>query len=230
MRAQRARRAEMARKRSEAGRLMVAVAGLVAFVACLTAFAAIAEGARQPAIPPVDTSSTTLLHDLTSPGLDTLMTGITGLGSTPVLAVLASLAVVLVAVRGHRAQALFVAIALVASLVLNHALKLLFGRPRPALDWAEARPDHAFPSGHAMNAFVLYVALALIAWHFWGRRAGIAAMALSLVVVMAVGASRVYLGVHWLTDVVGGFLAGAMLLLVLAAVFAGAGLVSRKGS
>lgn len=209
---------------------MLVVGGLVAFAACLVAFAALSEVIRQPGIPAIDTSSTTVLHDLASPSLDTLMSGVTGLGSTLVLAALAGLATLILAVRGHRAQALFVTVTLVASLVLNHALKLLFGRPRPALDWAEVRPEHAFPSGHAMNSLVLYVALALIAWQLWGRRAGIAAMALSLVLAMAIGASRVYLGVHWLTDVVGGFLAGTLLLLVLAAVFAGAGLASRKGS
>ena len=208
---------------------MPAVAALVAIMACLVAFVAIADIALGPAIPPVDTGATTFLHELSSPGLDTLIAGVTGLGSTLVLAALAGVAVVHLALRDHRGQALFVAIALTASLLLNHVLKLHYGRPRPALDWAEARPDHAFPSGHAMNSFVLYVALALIAWQLRGRRAGIAAMALALVAVVAVGTTRVYLGAHWLTDVVGGFLAGAILILVLAAVFAGAAMLRRTG-
>jgi undecaprenyl-diphosphatase len=101
-------------------------------------------------------------------------------------------------------------------------MKVLLQRPRPALPWATVLPDYSFPSGHTMNAFVFYCALALIAWSIAGRRVGLAAIATAVLMAFGVGVSRIYLGYHYLTDVVGGVLAGIAWLLV-----AGAALRAR---
>ena len=194
----------------------------VAFVVTLVAFVAIAEVARQPGIPPLDAWGTARLHELANPSLDLLMSAVTSLGSTLVLASVAGLAIVLLLAGGRGVPAAFVAVALVGSLVLNDGLKLVYQRARPAFDWAEHRPEYSFPSGHAMNAFVLYVAIGLVVWWLWGRRAGVAAMALAVALAVAVASSRVYLGVHWLTDVIGGVVAGILWLLVAGAAFAAA--------
>jgi undecaprenyl-diphosphatase len=196
---------------------------LVALIACLLIFTAIAVVALGPAVPVLDQSATSQLRELASPALDVLVRGITGLGSTAVLTTSVSLIVVMLAARGHGAEALFAAIALVGTLALNETLKWLFERSRPALDWAEVAIGFGFPSGHAMNSTVVFGALALIAWRLWGSRAGAGALTLSLALVVLVGSSRIYLGVHWTTDVLGGFFAGALWLLVLAGTFALAG-------
>jgi undecaprenyl-diphosphatase len=70
-----------------------------------------------------------------------------------------------------------------------------------------------------MNAFVFYVALALIAWSVFGRRVGLIAVAVAVAVALGVGVSRIYLGYHYLTDVVGGLVAGIAWLLVVGAAF-----------
>jgi undecaprenyl-diphosphatase len=65
-----------------------------------------------------------------------------------------------------------------------------------------------------MNAVVFYLALALIIWSIRGRRTGLVAMAVAITIALGVATSRIYLGYHYLTDVVGGLLAGIALLLV----------------
>jgi undecaprenyl-diphosphatase len=200
----------------------VAIMGAVAYLVCLVGVVVIGWLVGQPEIPPIDAASTSFLHGLASPSLDALMVAVTGLGSSVVLASIAGMAAVLLAVRRRRAEAVFVVLALVGTLVLNETLKLLVQRPRPGFDWSEVRPESSFPSGHAMNSFVTYVALALVIWRVAGRRVGIVALALAGILAVSIGISRIYLGAHWFTDVIGGYLAGALWLLFLVAAWAAA--------
>ena len=118
----------------------------------------------------------------------------------------------------------------VLPLTLNLALKEVAARPRPdaALALVE-ETGYAFPSGHAVFAAAFYGALIYLLSH-WGafsdrpalRRAIQALLALF---ILAVGASRVYLGAHWPSDVIGGFLFGA---LCLAALVAGQRMMQRR--
>jgi hypothetical protein len=66
--------------------------------------------------------------------------------------------------------------------------------------------------------FVVDLAIALVCWRLGGRRPGTVALALATVLIVGVGISRIYLGAHWLSDVLGGYLAGALWLLLLVAV------------
>ena len=120
----------------------------------------------------LDTAATPLLHGLASPGLDTLMQGITQLGSTPVVALVAAIALAVLLRSGYGRHALFLATALGGSILLNEILKIVIHRARPKLDWAIAPPEYSFPSGHSMNSLVFYLALALIVLSLRGRRAG----------------------------------------------------------
>jgi len=207
------------------------VVSVVAFAVCVLAFLALAGLARQPGIPAIDAWTTVSLHALASPELDAVMSFITGAGGTPFLATVAVVASVGLAARHRWAEALAIGFAFVGSLALNETLKGLVGRARPGFEWAVATAGPAFPSGHAMNSLVLYGVLAIVAWRLGGRRPSFAAVALATLVVTAIGASRVYLGAHWLTDVLGGALAGASWLIVVAAVVsvaAGRTFVSRS--
>jgi len=191
--------------------------GAIAFLVCLVGFGLIAWLVSQPGIPPIDTATTVFLHGLASPSLDALMDAAPFLGSSPVLAAVVGFAVVLLVVRRRRAEAVFVVVAFAGTLVLNDWLKLLFQRPRPGFDWAQAWPETGFPSGHSMNSFVVYVAIAMVVWRLRGRGVGTIALVPAIVLAVSVGISRIYLGAHWLSDVIGGFLAGALWLLVLVA-------------
>jgi undecaprenyl-diphosphatase len=198
--------------------------GALTFLVCLVGFVLIAWRVNQPGIPGIDTATTTFVHGLASPTLDAFMHAATFLGSSPVLAVVVGIAVVLLVAQRRREEAAFIVVAFVGSLILNDMLKQLVQRPRPGFDWAEVPPETSFPSGHSMNSFVVYVAIALVIWRVRGRRPGIVALVLAVVLVASVGISRIYLGAHWLSDVIGGYLAGALWLLVLAAAWT---LISR---
>lgn len=206
---------------------MVLVGGFAALFACLLILGAIAEDVHEQEASVLDALAGPLLHGLSNPTLDAVMRALTDLGSTLVVAPLVVVAVGLLVWRRHPREALFLAVSIVGSLALNQSLKLIFHRPRPQLAWAQVQPEYSFPSGHAMNSIVFYVAVALIVWALWGRRSGLISTVLAIGLALLIGTSRVYLGYHYFTDVVGGFLAGAAWLLIVSAAFGG-GLQLRR--
>jgi membrane-associated phospholipid phosphatase len=124
--------------------------------------------------------------------------------------------VLVFAVRRDWFRAGAVAIAALGGTLLNTVLKLIFHRGRP--EFATEFITHqswSFPSGHAMNSLVGYGFLAyLLLERTTDLRARIAILLVTTIVVGLVGFSRLYLGVHYLSDVIAGFLAGGIWLLV----------------
>jgi len=109
--------------------------------------------------------------------------------------------------RARRAGA-FYAFAAGGSAVLNEGLKLVFARPRPSLiDPVYTARGLSFPSGHSQASMTFALALLLALWRLEsrGRRAAVALLVFPLVI----GATRVYLGVHYPSDVLGGWALGA---------------------
>lgn len=104
---------------------------------------------------------------------------------------------------------LTLALALGVGEILLYALKLAFDRARPTADTVHDGFGASFPSGHAFTALVLYGLLAYLVWQITSNRwARTLAVILAAGSTLAVGVSRLYLGVHWLTDVLGGYAAG----------------------
>ncbi|MBJ7611079.1 MAG: phosphatase PAP2 family protein [Candidatus Dormibacteraeota bacterium] len=167
----------------------------------------------------VDTGAAQFLHGYASAPLDTAMMLASFLGSAYFVIPLLALVALLLLTRLRVAEAVFLSTAYAGSGALNYLLKLLFHRMRPSLPWSPGAPDFSFPSGHSMNSFTFYVGLAVVVWLVLGRRAGIAALAGGLLVVLLVGVSRVYLGYHYVSDVLGGYSAALLWLMVWAAAF-----------
>lgn len=136
---------------------------------------------------------------------------VTGLGGHTVLVLvtLASLAYLLMARK--RSAALLLLAAVVGGMLLSTLLKLGFERPRPDLVPHGARVYTAsFPSGHAMLSAATYLTLgALLARVEQRRRIKIFLLGLAVLLTVLVGTSRVYLGVHWPSDVLAGWCGGA---------------------
>jgi undecaprenyl-diphosphatase len=195
------------------------VVGFVGLVASLVVLGSLAEGVRAQEVFALDTWATPFLHSIASPGLDALMNGLTTMGSSLVLIPIFVVVVAALLLRRRYGAALFLSVASGGALVIDATMKVVFQRPRPKLDYAAVLPDYSFPSGHSMNGVVFYVALALIAWSVLGRRLGVILVVLASILAFWIGVSRIYLGYHYLTDVVGGFLAGIVWLLVVGAAF-----------
>lgn len=147
-----------------------------------------------------------------SPGLDAAVTAFTDLGGTIGMPVLVVLAVVAFTIRRRSWTPLaLVVIAASGSLLMTVAGKDLVGRARPPQSLAvppfETSPS--FPSGHTLNAVVLTgVVVYLLLGQLESARARVAVVVSGVVFAVAIGLSRVFLGHHWLTDVVAAFLLG----------------------
>lgn len=197
------------------------VLGFLAIGGCLVILGVLADGVRSQEADALDTIATPLVHQYASPTLDAFMNDVTALGSNEGLVVLFIVAAVaLVALRRPR-DALLLGVALGGSVALDGLMKAFFERPRPQLAWAHVPPDFSFPSGHSMDSVVFYFALALLVWQIAGRAPGLTAAVAALVLVLLIGLSRIYLGYHYFTDVLGGYIAGALWLVVVVSAFSG---------
>lgn len=113
------------------------------------------------------------------------------------------------AARGERRAALLWLLVGLSTALLQWQLKEIVGRPRPQLwPWLQQPSGAAWPSGHALSTATFFPLLAWQAARRWPAHAS-AAWATALALVAFVGVGRLYLGVHWPTDVLGGWLLGA---------------------
>jgi len=152
-----------------------------------------------------------------TPGLTTAAILITTVGSTAAMAVLAVVVGVVLWARGRPGDAAFLVLTTAAASLVFRSLKIVLDRPRPPIATrVVAETNESLPSGHATMSLVVIGALVVLSW------AGQAARTRTLIVLAAatwvglVGATRIYLGVHWFSDVVAGWAVGAAWLTVCA--------------
>jgi undecaprenyl-diphosphatase len=143
--------------------------------------------------------------------LKAAMIDITALGGTTVLTLITALTTGYLLSSRRTRTAIFLLVAVASGAMLSSLLKSLFSRPRPDLV-AHLVEVHSlsFPSGHAMNSAIVYLTLgALLARAETDRAARVFLMAAAIMLTLIIGVSRVYLGVHWPSDVVAGWCVGA---------------------
>lgn len=195
------------------------IVGFAALLVSLLVLGSIAEGVRAHQTFAIDTFATYRLHALATPGLNVVMNILTDIGSSLVIPPLFVIVLAWLLWTRRFGSALFLGVACGGSLAIDETMKLYFQRPRPGVPWAPLLTDYSFPSGHTMNAVAFYIALALVLWSVFGHRIGAVSMAVAVTLALGVGVSRIYLGYHFFTDVVGGILAGSSWLIVAGAAF-----------
>lgn len=136
---------------------------------------------------------------------------ITALGSFAVLFLVTTVTVVFLLMQKKIRMAILAFSAVASGAVLSSVLKFGFGRPRPELVSHQARVlSESFPSGHAMVSAVTYLTLgALIAQAEQPRLIKIYFMSLAVLLSFVIGITRIYLGVHWPSDVLAGWAMGS---------------------
>jgi undecaprenyl-diphosphatase len=191
--------------------LSVGLLGLFLLLGLFSLLALEANG-RQP--PGVDEQiyERLRLHREASPVVRGLFLRITDLGGLSFLTGLVLIVAALLAWRRRSGLALVWVLAVFLGLQLNSRAKGLFERARPSgIDAQIHEPSYSFPSGHSMEAMIAYgmlgyLSLVMLPPRRWVRFTAIAVVVL---LIVAIGFSRMYLSAHWFTDVLGGFTLGA---------------------
>ena len=157
-----------------------------------------------------------LAHQL--PSIATIFLWITSLGGIMGMRVLALAGAAYLWYRGHRRIAAGVLVVPIVANALFEGMKRLYARPRPLGAGGRVDSSYAFPSGHATMSAAVCCTLAYVLWReeIIGTRT---ALALSIIVPLLVGVSRLYLNVHWATDVLGGWSIGLLIAALSAALY-----------
>jgi undecaprenyl-diphosphatase len=145
-----------------------------------------------------------------SPTLNSVMLEITTLGTGTVVLMIVCVAALFLTLTKHKYSALLLTVATAGGLLLDMWLKYWFGRPRPhVFVWGTQAFGSSFPSGHAMSATIAYSTVAYLAARLhrrlWARWL---TMSLAMLVIFLICFSRVYLGVHYPSDVLAGVIVG----------------------
>lgn len=136
---------------------------------------------------------------------------VTGLGGIGILTLITLIAAGFLALQRKRHTAIYLILATGSGMLMSTLLKLVFARPRPDLvPHATIVYTNSFPSGHSMMSAVTFLTIgALLAGAQQGLRLKAYLLGIAALLTALVGVSRVYLGVHWPTDVLAGWTAGA---------------------
>ncbi len=181
----------------------------------LWGFGALADTLHDGKLFPFDLPILQAVHAMARGGLDKLFLLASALGYLWGVVPVDVLLVLFLALRRRMREGLFAGIAIVGSLLLNLAAKYSFARARPSL-WqtiSPAQTTYSFPSGHAMGSMTLAWIAVLLCWSLrsrwgWGWRWPVTIIA--ALFVLLVGLSRIYLGVHYPSDILAGWAAASV--------------------
>jgi undecaprenyl-diphosphatase len=182
---------------------VVAIAGTYAF----TKFAGHVRSGRTQAF---DDAVLLWIEQHRSPKLEPVMLEISLLGTGTVVMMIVAVSAMFLWLTRHRYSALLLLIATFGGIVLNGLLKIGFGRPRPQIfEWGTDVVSWSFPSGHAMSAAIVYGTVAYLATRLQVRHLHrVITLLAAAVLIVAIAVTRLYLGVHYPSDVLAGVIIG----------------------
>lgn len=186
------------------------VAGLLIGIAGTGAFVKLASEVREGETQSFDEAVIRWMGAHHTPTLDAIMVEVTALGTGTVVLMIVVVAGLFLTLTQHKYSAILLLVATGGGLVLNGVLKLGFDRPRPSIFIPTVQTvSSSFPSGHAMSSAIVYGTVAYLAARLHRRRyARWLVMMFALAVIVLISFSRMYLGVHYPSDVLAGVIIG----------------------
>jgi undecaprenyl-diphosphatase len=158
----------------------------------------------------IDDSTMRFMASHQVPWISNLMVEVTMLGTGIVVAMIVAVSALFLWLYSYRNSATLLLVTTLGGLLLNNVLKLGFDRPRPQFfEWGTQVMSSSFPSGHAMSAAIVYPTIAYLAARLQKTRlARVLTLLAAAILVALISASRLYLGVHYPSDVVAGVIVG----------------------
>lgn len=189
--------------------------GLTAAIASLVFFGWLADEVLEGETRHFDDFTRAAVHTLTTPPLTTAMRGMSFIGSALFLTIATIVVIILFALRKWGREAQLFALTMIGASMLNTTLKLAFARPRPVPFFNLTKPEtYSFPSGHSLASCCFFAGLAaILSGRIKSRRTRIIIWIAAATMFLLIGLSRIYLGVHYTTDVIAGFVAALIWIL-----------------
>ena len=185
--------------------------GVLIAATALFVFAWLAEEMLEGDTQKFDEFMRNAVHRHAAPELTWFMQGFSFLGSVAVVSTLCVLAIAAFLYFRQARTAALLAVTMAGMAALDVALKLAFHRHRPVAYFGPTPASYSFPSGHAMGSVCFYgVLAAILAAHARGKGAQWCIWAGAVLLIGMIGYSRIYLGVHYPSDVIAGYCAGAV--------------------
>ena len=186
------------------------VGGLIVAVFGTALFVTLASNVRSGSTQAFDESVIRWLAAHHTQSLDVVMVEITALGTGIVVMMIVAVAALFLVLTGHKYSAILLLASTFGGIVLNGVLKVGFDRPRPTIFVPGVHTtSSSFPSGHAMSAAIVYATVAYLAARLHKRRwARWLVMTGAFIIIALISFSRIYLGVHYPSDVLAGIIVG----------------------
>lgn len=149
------------------------------------------------------------IHENINPAIKNFMIAISFIGSAKFYYIIAPFLIWYLVKRKHRIELLALLISILGSVLINHLLKISFERIRPLEFFLVEQGGFSFPSGHSMNTLSFYGMAAYL--YLRNKKLDSSKVLIWMVTIVFIGLmgfSRIYLGVHWPTDIIAGFSAG----------------------
>ena len=190
--------------------------GMVAAIATLIFFGWLTDEVLEGDARRFDDATRAAVHTLASPAMTSVMHFLSFLGSTIFLTIATVVVIVVFALRKWGREARLFALTMIGASLLNITLKLAFKRARPEPFFDLTAPStYSFPSGHSLASCCFFAGLAaILSGRVKSRRARTIIWTAASIMFLLIGLSRIYLGVHYTTDVIAGFSAALIWIVV----------------